>query len=461
MVTPTMDHETRMTGAMHPMRRTTRLLAALMFVAVAGCDETLSVEPSTEVEVSEAIVDAGSARAALAGAYDALQDGNYYGGDYLFFTELPTDNAEHTGTFTAFADLDLHVTTADNGTIESMWDAIYDGIGRANTLIALVPGVEELEEEERDDIIGQAHLLRALHYHNLVRLWGDVPIRLQPPPNLDELASTTRAPRAQVYQQIIADLREAEQLMTDEDRTRTGSRGAVAALRSRVLLYNQDYAGAEAAANATLAFGYSLAGSFPDLFEATGNSTPEDIWRASFTATEFNNVGFYYISKSFGGRRELAPTADLAAAFEPGDVRGTWSIKRDPLNRRYGAKFPTTEGAEDLHVIRLGEVLLNKAEAQARQNKLAEAVATYNLLRVRAGVTPHILGGVLSTQQQVLDAIWLERRRELAFEGDRWPDLVRTNRAASLLKIPAFRTLFPIPQNEVDVAPSITQNTGY
>jgi starch-binding outer membrane protein, SusD/RagB family len=436
-----------------------RLFAALTVAAVAGCESTLSVEPSTEVETSEAIIDAGSARAALAGAYDALQSGSYYGGNYYFFTELPTDNAEHVGTFTTFADVDLHVTTADNTTIEGMWDAIYDGVGRANTIIAKIPGVSGMDEDEKNDILGQAYLLRALHYHNLVRLWGPVPVRTQPPPNLDELASTTRAPQDQVYTQILSDLDKALPLISDEDRTKTGSKGAVAALRSRVLLYKGDYVAAEAAANATLAFGYELATNFPDLFEATGNTTPEDIWRASFTATEFNNIGFYYISKSFGGRRELAPTAGLAAAFEAADVRGTWSIKRDPSNRRYGAKFPTTEGAEDLHVIRLGEVLLNKAEAQARQGKLAEALTTVNLLRARARVPALVLGTM--TQAQVIDAILLERRRELVFEGDRWPDLVRTGRAASLLGIPAFRTLFPIPQNEIDVAPTIGQNTGY
>ena len=441
------------------MRMTTRrLLAALMFTAVAGCESTLAVEPSTEVEVSEAIIDAGSARAALAGAYDALQSGSYYGGNYYFFTELPTDNADHTGTFTTFADMDLYVTTADNTTIEGMWDAIYDGIGRTNTIIALVPGVNGMEDDEKDDIVGQAHLLRALHYHNLVRLWGPVPIRTQPPPNLNELASTTRAPQDAVYTQILADLDKAAQLMSSERRTRTGSLGAVAALRSRVLLYKKDYVGAEAAANATLALGYTLAPNFPDLFEATGNSTPEDIWRASFTATEYNNIGFYYISKSFGGRRELAPTANLASAFEAADQRGTWSIKRDGSNRRYGAKFPTTEGAEDLHVIRLGEVLLNKAEAQARQGKLNDALTTVNQLRVRARLAPL---ATLTTQQQVIDAILLERRRELAFEGDRWPDLVRTERAVTVLGIPAFRVLFPIPQNEIDVAPTIVQNSGY
>lgn len=460
MVARATDHSTRTRTDMRIIM-TRRLLAALTFATLAGCDSTLSVEPSTEVEVSEAIIDAGSARAALAGAYDAMQSASYYGGNFLFFTELPTDNAEHVGTFTTFADVDLHVTTADNTTIEGIWDQIYDGIGRANTLIALIPDVKGLEDAEKNDIIGQAHLLRALHYHNLVKLFGPVPIRTAPPPNLEELAGTARATQDQVYQQILSDLDKAATLMSSEARTRKASRGAVAALRSRVLLYKQDYLGAETAANAAIAGGYTLARAFPDLFEATGNNTTEDIWRTSFTATEFNNVGFYYISKSFGGRRELAPTANLAAAFEAADVRGTWSIKRDGSNRRYGAKFPTTEGAEDLHIIRLGEVLLNKAEAQARQGKLAEAVATYNLLRIRAGVTQHALGVNVTTQQQVIDAVLLERRRELAFEGDRWPDLVRTGRAVTLLGIPAFRTLFPIPQNEIDVAPSIVQNTGY
>ena len=443
------------------MLTTRRLLAALSFAALAGCDSTLSVEPSTEVEAGSAITDTRTANAALAGAYDALQSGSYYGGDFYFFTELPTDNASHTGTFTAYADVDLHVTTADNGTIEDMWDAIYDGIGRANTIIARVPGVASIDAAVRDDMIGQAYLLRALHYHNLVRLWGPVPIRTEPPGGIEDLAGTTRATVDQVYTQILADLTQAGQLLSDEDRTQRGSKGAVAALRSRVLLYRQDYPGAEAAANATLAFGYQLAPEFSSLFEPTGNSTPEDIWRVSFTATEFNNIGFYYISKTFGGRRELAPTANLFSAFEAGDERRDWSIQFDPSNRRYGSKFPTTEGAEDLHIIRLGEVLLNKAEAQARQNKLLQAVATYNLIRARAGVPPHTLGVQVTTQQQVIDAILLERRRELAMEGDRWPDLVRTGRAVSLLQIPAFRTLFPIPQNEVDVAPGIVQNTGY
>jgi hypothetical protein len=326
-------------------------------------------------------------------------------------------------------------------------------------VIAKVPGVVSLSEDERADIVGQAYLIRALSYHNLVKLWGPVPIRTAPPLNLDELTDTERATVDQVYTQILADLTQAGSLLSDNGATRKASLGAVSALRSRVLLYKQDWAGAVAAANATAAFGYELAESFSDLFDAEGNDTPEDILRTSFTATEYNLLGYYYISKSFGGRWELAPTSNVVAAYEASDERRLWTLAVDSRNRRYVSKFPTSVGAEDLHVIRYAEVLLNKAEALARQGQLQAAVDTYNLLRERAGLPLHTLGA--STQTAVIDAVLLERRRELAFEGDRWPDLVRTARAIPVLGIPAFRTLWPIPQNEIDVAPKLVQNQGY
>jgi hypothetical protein len=106
-------------------------------------------------------------------------------------------------------------------------------------------------------------------------------------------------------------------------------------------------------------------------------------------------------------------------------------------------------------------VLLIKAEALARLGQLPEAVATYNDIRVRAGLAPHELGVDVTTPQQVLDAIDLERRLEFAEAGDRFADLVRSGRAAAVLAVPAFKLLFPIPQAEINVAPGIVQNPGY
>ncbi|MEP7380943.1 MAG: RagB/SusD family nutrient uptake outer membrane protein [Gemmatimonadota bacterium] len=451
---PTLIRKTLMRRCLTPT-----VLVALLTMATA-CDKTLTVEPTTEVEESQAIIDAPSVRAALAGAYDALQSGSYYGGDFLFISDLASDDVSHVGTFTTYADIDQQVTAADNSTIEDIWDAIYTSIGRANTLIAKVPEVTQLSEEERNDIVGQAHLIRALGYHNLVRLWGPVPIRLAPPASLNELASTERATVAQVYAQILTDINQATQLMSSDSRTTDASLVAAEALKSRVLLYQANWPATLAAADNVINEGLELAPNFASLFSPSAE-TPEDIWRVAFTATEYNLSGFYYLSKALGGRYEIAPTASLENAYESGDARLTWSIQRDSRNRRYGAKWRTTEGAEDLHIIRFAEVLLNKAEAQTMLGNLSGAVATYNLVRERAGLAPHTLGVDVSTQTEVRDAVWLERRRELAFEGDRWADLVRTQRAVSVLEIPAFRTLFPLPQNEIDVAPRIVQNSGY
>ncbi len=441
-------------------RRVAPTLLAATLVVAAGCDKTLTVEPTTQVEETQAIIDGPSVRAALAGAYDALQGGSYYGGDFLFVTDLASDDVAHVGTFTTYADIDQAVTAADNSTLESIWDAIYISIGRANTLIAKVPNVTQLSEDERKDIVGQAYLIRALSYHNLVKLWGPVPIRLAPPGSLNELANTERATVVQVYTQILADINQASQLLSDEFRTTSASYVAAEALKSRILLYQGNWAATITAANNVINEGLELAPEFSSLFEPQ-SETPEDIWRVAFTATEYNLSGYYYLSKALGGRYEIAPTASLNNAYESGDARLAWSIRRDSRNRRFGAKWRTTEGAEDLHIIRFAEVLLNKAEAQVMQGDLSGAVSTYNELRVRAGLAPHTLGVEVTTPTEVRNAVWLERRRELAFEGDRWADLVRTQRAATALNIPTFRTLFPIPQNEIDVAPKIVQNTGY
>lgn len=434
-------------------------LPALALAALAGCDPTLTVQPTGEVEESQAIVDAVSARAALGGAYDALTSGSYYGGDFVLFNDVLTDNSYHSGTYDEYADADENTLRADNGVIEGVWDAAYVGIGRFNLLLDRLPGVEGLSDAARDDMLGQVHFLRALAYHDLVRSFGDVPLRLEPTTSLEDAASVTRAPAAQVYAQINADLDEAEARIDDVNEPGRAGLGAVHALRARVKLYQGEWAAAEAAAQAVLDMGYELAPSYGSLFAPADGPTSEDIFRLTFTPQEYQLVGYYYQPD---GRFEVAPTDEVAGFFEPGDVRGAWSVAYEEDDEYYwGDKWKTTEGGEDFHVLRLGEVLLVKAEAHARQNELPQAVAEYNELRVRAGLEPHVLGVDVTTQEQVLAAIERERRAELVFEGHRWPDLVRTGRAPAVLGIAETMTLWPIPKGERDVAPGLTQNPGY
>jgi hypothetical protein len=446
------------------MKRLRHLLTGLAIAATAaGCDGALQTEPTDRVLSENEIVDAPTARAALVGEYDGLQPLSYYGRNFLVLGDLSADNAKHLGTFQYLDDVDRNDVKADNTAVTGVWGAIYGALARTNTVLAKVPALTDISDSERNEILGESYFLRALHLHNLTKFWGDVPMPLAPITSAADAATVTRTPAAQVYTQILSDLTKAEQLITIAKQTTQASLGAVRALRARVLLYKGDYQGALDATTAVMGMGYSLAPSYTDLFTADGTATPEDIFRVAFTPQEFNEMGWYYLR---AGRREVGVTPELNLAYAAGDVRKAATVAPSSSNFQ-GVKFPTTIGGEDLHVIRFAEVVLIRAEALARLNgagQLALAVAEYNKIRVRAKLAPHTFGTEVATQAQVLAAIDKERRLELALEGDRWPDLVRTGRVVSVMGLAAdqaFQALYPIPAEEIVVAPQLTQNSGY
>jgi hypothetical protein len=442
-----------------------QMVPVLLILGLGACsDDILDVRPVDRIDNELAIVDAKSAEAALVGAYSSLQSGSLYGGSYVMLSETMTDNVEHTGTFATYADADLNEVTSDNGTIGGAWNAAYNGIYRLNLIMEKVPALDNIDADDRDRIIGESLALRALHYHNLVRAFGGVPLILEPFESIDEASNISRAAVSDVYTQILADLTAAAPLLdaagmsnASDARTRV-TPGFIDALRARVELYQGNWAQAEAAARAVRSSGdYSLAASYGDLFTASGAPTPEDIFRVAFTASDFNNLGFYY---QFAGRFEIGATQEIYDAYAAGDERFDVTFEGIRSDGIEVAKFPTTEGTEHIHVVRYGEVLLILAEALARQGgatQLIEAVDLLNELRDRAGLGPVLYG----TQAQVLAAIEQERRLELAFEGDRWFDLVRSGRAMTELDgLLDYQQLWPIPLSELDVA-NLTQNPGY
>ncbi|MFL5481057.1 MAG: RagB/SusD family nutrient uptake outer membrane protein [Gemmatimonadaceae bacterium] len=461
--------------------RINKLLLVLAAVGLSACSNTLDVPPTSSIASGTAISDAVGARAALQGAYAGLQAAGLYGHDLVDWTEVLSDNARWVGTFDDYADADQHLLRSDNFRATAIWDAAYNEINRVNQILDKVPALTDMDDAEKNETLGEAYFLRALTYHDLVKLYGNtgalgVPLILAPVTSASAANEATRAAGSAVYTQVLADLAQAKQLITaGRSQTRQASLGAVSAIEARVRLYNGDYAGAEAAAAVTEGMGYSLAPTFSDLFDATGSNTPEDIFRVTFTPTQAHAASIYYLPKALGGRYEVAPTTSIdntlgttgiIAAFDPAsggniatynptDLRGKYSIARAGT-RTYAAKFRNPAGDEDLHVIRLAEVILIRAEALARLNRVPEAVAEYNRLRVRAGVAPD---PTTLTQAQALAAIANERRLELAFEGDRWPDMIRTN--TGLANIPAAQDLLPIPQSELDVSPNMVQNPGY
>jgi hypothetical protein len=454
------------------MRLRLLLPAALLATGAAACDDHLQTEPVTQLPQDQMILDAATAQAALNGAYDGLQSGAYYGRDVLLLGDLPADNTVWTGTFQFLSDVATNQITADNPQVTGMWTAIYQQIARDNVVLDRVPAVAGVPDSTKNRIAGEAYALRALGFHNLVKFWGAVPTPTAPVTSPAEAAAYTRTPVPEVYAQILADLDQAARLIpATATNTRAVTLNAVRALRARVLFYRASTTGANAAADYQAALDAAsavltalrdtLTVPYADLFSPTGTATSEDIFRVSFITAESNGMGSYYLRD---GRGEVAPSPNLDAAYPAGDARKAWSIRTTgvaarPLN---GNKFSTVAGTEHVHVIRLAELVLIKAEVLARQGNLAAAVAEYNKVRVRAGLRPHVLNTDVTTQAQVLAAIDLERRLELAFEGDRWPDLVRRGVAGTVkaLAKPGY-VLFPIPQRDIRTSDNLTQNPDY
>ncbi len=441
------------------------LVPALLLVA-SGCNGILDTTPKDTIPESSAIVDAPSARAAVVGMYTALQSTSNYGEELTEFGDLSSDNADNTGTYTSYLEADRNDLQANNSTIYDIWTKSYDAINRANEIITKVPGVSGLADTEKAELTGEAYFVRALEYHNLVKLFGGVPINLKPTTSVSDVGNVTRASVTDVYTQINKDLDSAGALITNDGPPTQANTAAVPALRARVALYQGDYAGAVAAANAVEGMGIDLASNYGDLFPSTPGSTPpEDIFVINAALTQENYVSYDYLSVY-----ELAPSTKLMQAYDPtldpadlstfstSDKRGQWNILIDN-GTPYGNKFRSVVGTDPIPVIRFAEVLLIRSEAQARLGHLTEAVADLNRVRARAGVPLYSLG--THTAANIIQAVSDERQKELAFEGDRWPDLVRLGVAATVLGIDPNQTLYPIPAREIAVSPTLTQNPGY
>jgi len=439
------------------------LLFALLLMC--GCSGLLDTTPVGVVPESSAIVDAAGARAASAGSYTVLQSWQSYGLEFEDVGDVASDNVDQLGFNPDFLDADRHQLTARSSVAAGLWQNEYDGINRANEIIAKVPTVTDLADSEKSEIIGEAHFLRALEYHNLVKYYGGVPLKLLPTVDVGDVGKVTRASVPEVYAQILADLDSAAADIVHTQPATRATVGAVMALRARVLLYDGDWAGAEAAAASVEGLGYSLAPTYADLFAAAGTATSEDIFRVDATTVQSSGLSYYYVVL-----RDIAPAVGMLQAFDvqldvdnldsfaTTDVRGQWSISvADGLAT--ATKFRSPGGTEKFHVIRFGEVVLIRAEALARLNRLSDAVAELHRIQTRANASLYVLG--THTQQDVIDAIAAERRKELAFEGDRWPDMVRLGIAVPLLGIDPTQTLYPIPENDILLSPTLIQNPGY
>lgn len=437
-----------------------RYLLVAAAVAIAACDSPLDTDPTASIDAETALNTARGIELGLNGAYRSLQIGpNYYTRDLIAYPDLYADNLDFTGTFQTDREVSLRNVPTNNGNVTDLWGGAYVGINRANNVLAAISGASGMTDAQRSVARGEALFIRAMHYHRLVRWFGGVPLVLEPSRGVGNEALVSRSTQQEVLTRVIADLEEAVPLLPAGRVTGKATRGAANALLARIYLDAGNNAQARDKATAVITSGaYSLVPNFGTVFSQ--KNSPESIFELQFTASTSNSLAFWFFPQALGGRLGVSPTLELYNAYGANDARRDVSIRLSGTTRYIG-KYPRIAlGDDNIVEIRLAEMYLIRAEANARLNAAAATVRDdLNVIRNRAGATP--LGAEVSTQAQLLQVVLHERRLELAFESHRFFDLRRFGVAQQVLNITAERLLFPIPQAEMDVNENLTQNPGY
>jgi hypothetical protein len=460
----------------------------------------------------------GDYEAALIGAYDLLHSTFIN----VLMGEIASDNTFAGGNgpndVPGYQSVDDMIHTKNNVQIKQLWDWMFAGVQRANYILEFK---DKINFEGKNQIIGQARFLRAYYHFELVKWFGGIPMNGDKRFAPGDEKSIPRSSVSEVYATIEADLIYASQNLSvvASEKGRATS-GAALALLGKAYLYQEKFTEAASTFELLINTGnYRLVQTadltvdqigqgltpFGSIFEADGENGPESVFEVQYTDVEGGNygqlqfvegnvaVGFAgpnnYVGPFFAdGNNFNLPTPKIVSAFENGDTRkevtildmiswiaanpGTSYNKQNEdtgyFNRKYiprkrsplaGADVKLTS-PNNYRAIRYADVLLMAAEANIRKSavNVAKAQNYLNIVRDRAfGDATHRIG--VSTQ-----VIWDERRVELAGEGFRFFDLVRTGKAAQEIDgfVAGKNELFPIPAEEIQFAGgNWAQNPNY
>ncbi len=444
------------------MKKVSNILIVLALVMMS-CTKMLDVQPTASISADQAIKDETGVDKAITGAYYSLHDVGNYGRNHVIVEDLAADNLAWTGTTRDYLQIADNLIASDNAIIDGIWSSNYDCINRVNNVLERIGSID-MSTDKRNLYTGDGLFLRALSHFNLLCYFGGIPIKTRPTLDLSNI-DQARSSVAEVYKQIIADLIQAEKILPASRALGWASSFSATALLARVYLTQFHYTNdlsiaalAKAKADEVINNGgFILSPAYDDLYN--GNTT-ESIFEVIFDAQNYNRLAQYFFPVSLTGRYEVSPPASFVQSFQATDtVRFIASITFDEKKLPYGIKYKDfTSGTDRVYVLRLAELYMIRAEAQAFTNGNIEDIrGDINTLRLRAGRPPT----TATTYDELKLAIESERRHEFAFESQRWSDLVRTKRATTVLGIDEKYTLFPIPLSEMQTNNLMTQNPGY
>lgn len=442
----------------------------------SSCKKFVVVDPPPNQVITNSVFSSDqSAISAMIGLYSQIMSnsGSFASQGATLYLGLSADELVNNVSSVNVDGFRQNSLAAENGLVLSVfWQSAYRFIYHANAIIEGLNKSSGISSIVKNQLIGEAKILRSFCYLYLINLYGDVPLETTTDYRINSTMPRTNI--SLVYQLITDDLKDAQSLLHDlypsSGRFRP-NKWVATALLARVYLYQNDWNNAEIQSNSVINCGiYSLVNDLNSAFVASSN---EAIWQLSPVAPNLNTwEGNNFIPSSISIIPSYFLDTTLLNSFEAGDLRKNIWIKGNTvggITYFYPYKYKIANGptvSEPYNVLRLAEQYLIRAEARAQQGKLVglnSAEADINIIRARA-----LLGSTIaSTKEQLLTAIEKERRTELFVEwGHRWFDLKRSGKANTVLPIiktgwQSTDALYPIPLSQLQTNIYLTQNPGY
>ena len=470
------------------------ILSAGLFTS---CSDFLTEEPKQEQSNELTFATFDGVNKAAAAMYGMFQSDAWYDGEFTLMSELRCGNAKNPTSVPGSGRYrtDTQWIYSDRST-SPLWSYAYYTIARANNVINNLDdkvGVDATQQQV-NNVKAEALFIRALCYFDLVITYCQpynynateddkmgVPLVL-----VTENGKPARDSKENVYNQIVADLLQAESIMADDyvrsgvtDKAATPTKPAIQALLSRVYLYmnkwqeaadyatkvinNKKYELAPADAYAAMFSAATAPAGGEIIFEVYG-SDKNEYWDNSGCA----HLPYITTTDDQGSHGDVCATKDLYDLYSEGDVRKSMYKQHgnDYFPTKYSGKPKDSDPKyTNIPILRLSEMYLNRAEAIINGASIQGVTAESDLRKIAT------VRGASQTAAATKQGVFDERRRELAFEGHITADYARCNKSMTRkdfddsknkdVAFPSYMWALPIPNRERTANPNVAQNPGY
>lgn len=473
-------------------------LGTSLALGTTSCSDYLDTEPITDKAVpltDTPYKNASDATDLMNAIYNDLGN-EYWQLDYFFNGDAQTDVSYMGGDNPQNQQQAEYRIMATNSNVSRDWKYLYGFINNCNKVLNYVDKIPDpaLTSATKAQMKAEAATMRAMYYFHAVQLWGDIPLVTQAvigvnSQNFEEVYNQiypARKPVSEVYALILSDLESAVQVLPSSADKYKVSKGVALSLLAKVNATKPtpDYAKVISYTDAVMGQGYSLLPNYEHLFDNAHNANAESIFEINGNG---GSIWWWGASMFIGNdwKKFNTPSNDLVKSFDTENdaVRKAATVKFTPVswadnywpsnNYPFAWKQRDTSGNQNNYILRYADILLLRAEAKVKTGAFGEAGDLINQVRNRVGLAPI---APITNENDGINKVLNERKLELAFEGHRWFDLKRTGKAIEIISnrrdqngnvlsyaknLTTPRLLWPIPQNQIDNNPNLTQNPGY